>query len=300
MQQTLFDDSAIPRQPLDKIINVASVPQRSPFRYPGGKTWLVPHLRRWLRSTPQRPSVFVEPFAGGGICSLTVAAEGLADHIVMVELDDDVAAVWETIISGDGNALAERIASFDLTLENVQEELATTPSSTLDRAFRTILRNRVNRGGILAPGVGMIKVGENGKGIRSRWYPETLKKRIEDILTYRDRITFVHGNGLTEMSSWIDQAHVTFFIDPPYTAGGKNAGSRLYTHNELNHDDLFRLASQCMGNFLMTYDNAQDVKDLAKKYMLDTEPIAMKSTHHEAMTELLIGKILEWSRLNNS
>ena len=29
-------------------VNVASVPQRSPFRYPGGKTWLVPYVRSWL------------------------------------------------------------------------------------------------------------------------------------------------------------------------------------------------------------------------------------------------------------
>ena len=26
----------------DRAVNVASVPQRSPLRYPGGKTWLVP------------------------------------------------------------------------------------------------------------------------------------------------------------------------------------------------------------------------------------------------------------------
>lgn len=32
----------------DKPVNVASVPQRSPFRYPGGKTWLVPYVRDWL------------------------------------------------------------------------------------------------------------------------------------------------------------------------------------------------------------------------------------------------------------
>jgi DNA adenine methylase len=30
----------------NKIVNVASVPQRSPFRYPGGKTWLVPIVRQ--------------------------------------------------------------------------------------------------------------------------------------------------------------------------------------------------------------------------------------------------------------
>ena len=28
--------------PMDHVVNVASVQQRSPFRYPGGKTWLVP------------------------------------------------------------------------------------------------------------------------------------------------------------------------------------------------------------------------------------------------------------------
>ncbi len=28
------------------IVNVASVLQRSLFRYPGGKTWIIPRLRR--------------------------------------------------------------------------------------------------------------------------------------------------------------------------------------------------------------------------------------------------------------
>jgi DNA adenine methylase len=37
-----------------KIVNVASVPQRSPFRYPGGKTWLVPRVRRWLLDLHRR------------------------------------------------------------------------------------------------------------------------------------------------------------------------------------------------------------------------------------------------------
>ncbi|MDP8791430.1 DNA adenine methylase, partial [Serratia marcescens] len=45
--------------------NVAQVRQLSPFRYPGGKTWLVPEVRKWLMASKVTPSVFVEPFAGG-------------------------------------------------------------------------------------------------------------------------------------------------------------------------------------------------------------------------------------------
>jgi DNA adenine methylase len=84
------------------IVNVASVPQRSPFRYPGGKTWLVPKIRVWLSTKIVKPSLFIEPFAGGGIISLTVAAEHLAKQVIMVELDELVSGVWETIIEDHG------------------------------------------------------------------------------------------------------------------------------------------------------------------------------------------------------
>src|SRR6266852_8769865 len=101
-------------------VNVASVPQRSPFRYPGGKTWLVPLFRRWMMSLPSQPAVLVEPFAGGGIISLTAAFEQLADRVVMVELDEQIAAVWQTILGGDAAWLAKRILSFDLTPESAK------------------------------------------------------------------------------------------------------------------------------------------------------------------------------------
>src|SRR5882762_10099188 len=101
-----------------KPVNVASVPQRSPFRYPGGKTWLVPLFRRWVMSLPSPPAVLVEPFAGGGIISLTAAFERLAARVVMVELDQQIASVWKTILGGDAEWLAKRIVSFDLTVES--------------------------------------------------------------------------------------------------------------------------------------------------------------------------------------
>lgn len=282
--------------PRDQAINIATVPHRSPFRYPGGKTWLVPYIRAWLFAKPEPPDMLIEPFAGGGIVGLTVAAERLAKCVLLVELDDAVAAVWHTIITGEADWLMAKIASFEVRPETVRDVLAETSRTGAEKAFQTILRNRVNRGGILAPGAGLVKSGENGKGLTSRWYPETLRKRILAIVAMRDRLSFLHGDGIQVMKQNARCENTVYFIDPPYTAGGKNAGSRLYTHWQLDHEQLFRVSSTLAGDFLMTYEDADEVRDLAAKYGFDTEVIAMKTTHHAHLTELLIGPDLSWVR----
>ena len=58
-----------------------------------------------------------------------------------------------------------------------------------------------------------------------------------------------------------------------------------------------RLSSVCeqlRGDFLLTYDNADEVLALAHRHGFDAKPIAMKNTHHAEMTELLIGRDLGW------
>lgn len=292
VQYSLFDDSQ-----REAIVNVASVPQRSPFRYPGGKTWLIPRVRQWLRSRPQRPTELIEPFAGGGIVSLTAAFECLTERVRMVELDPQVAAVWQTILGREAAWLADTIADFDLTPETAVAALSDPCEEPRCVAFRTILKNRINRGGILAPGAGIIKYGENGKGLLSRWYPETLKRRILEIAAIRDRITFEQGDGIAALCANTNRTDAVYFIDPPYTASKtKSAGSRLYLHSVLDHERLFRMTATLAGDFLMTYDNAPGVRDLAERHGFDTLPIPMKNTHHAEMTELLVGRDLEWAR----
>lgn len=240
--------------------------------------------------------MFVEPFAGGGIVGLTVAFEELAAHVTLVERDADVTAVWHTMLSDSASAFAQAITAFDLTTETVNAALALPPSTLTHLAFQTILRNRVNRGGILAPGVGRIKHGENGRGLRSRWYPETLARRIRAIAAIRERMAFVEGDGMAIMHTYVPHRNAVFFIDPPYTAAGKRAGSRLYRHSDLDHEGLFALAATLTGDFLITYDDTQEVHTLACHHGFDVQAVAMKNTHHAAMTELLIGHDLAWIR----
>jgi DNA adenine methylase len=290
-QQTLFGDDQ-----LAKVVNVASVPQRSPFRYPGGKTWLIPLIRKWLWNKKNRPIELIEPFAGGGIVGLTVAAENLATHVTLVELDDEIGAVWRTVLGPEAKWLAEKILSFKLSREILDNELARTPKSVREKAFQTILKNRTFHGGILAPGSRPLKNGENGKGVLSRWYPNTLARRILNIRAIHNRISFIEGDGMDFISRSAKRSGVAFFIDPPYTASGKRAGTRLYKHFDLDHPKLFQLVSKVSGDFLMTYDDAPGVLDLAHQHRFDTQLVAMKNTHHARMSELLIGRDLQWAR----
>jgi DNA adenine methylase len=271
------------------IVNVASVPQRSPFRYPGGKTWLIPTIRKWLRQD-KITKFLIEPFAGGGIVSLTAAFENLADRITMVELDEEIAAVWKVLLSDKNKWLADKIFSFDLTYENVQVELDKPFKSLQDKAFCTILKNRIFHGGILAKGSGMIKNGENGKGISSRWYPKTLHDRIRAIAYIRNKIEFQQGDAFEVIEKNLNNKDAFFFIDPPYTVAGK----RLYTYFMIDHERLFRLVAQIKGKFMLTYDDTDEIRRLAIKNDLNFRTIPMKTTLHFEKNELIISDNFHW------
>ena len=58
--------------------------------------------------------------------------------------------------------------------------------------------------------------------------------------------------------------------------------------------ELLGLAASVKGDALLTYDIAAEVAGLAVEFHFQTQAIAMKNTHHEKMTELLIGKDLQW------
>lgn len=273
--------------------NVSAVKQLSPFRYPGGKTWLVPEVRRWLQATKRTPSTFVEPFAGGAMAGLTAAAEGLAEHVFLGELDTDVAAVWKTIFNGkpaDVEWLKNQILDFEVNLENVRKILDGKPRADKAIAFRTIVRNRMQRGGIMAAGAGLVKAGEAGRGLHSRWYPVTLGTRIDALHAIKNRVTFEQVDAFEAVKRYAKDADAFFFVDPPYTAGGKNAGKRLYTHCEIDHEGLFALMASVKGSVMLTYDDAPEVRALAEKYGFRVEPIPMKNTHHALIRELLILK----------
>lgn len=267
--------------------NVASVPQRSPLRYPGGKTWLVPHIRAWLSS--EKPSSFIlEPFGGGAIVSLTAVIEGLAEKAAIVEKDADLAAFWRAALERTEELIA-RIERFRPSRAAVQRLAEHKPDDVVDHGFRTLVLNRTRRGGVLAAGASLSRSGENGNGIASRWYPQTLQKRLRAIAACAHRIAFYEGDGVRAMEMVARHCGPRLFVDPPYTAvGGKKAGSRLYTHSEVDHARIFEVLADTRAPFLMTYDCSSEVVALIEKHKFHAVTVEMKNGHHVRQPELVI------------
>jgi DNA adenine methylase len=279
--------------------NVSSVPNRSPFRFPGGKTWLIPQVRRWFEARGGSKKTLVEPFAGGATVALTGVFEKRVGRALLVDRDPAVRDVWWAIFGQSGRTLAEQIASFEVTQANLESTLRTKGENLRERAFRTILRNRVNRNGILSVTAGRLKRGESGRGLSSRWYPETLANRVRGITERKDRFALPRRSGgwrplkdgvrfMQKMRR--DDSHI-FFIDPPY----RDVGKRLYRFSNVQPATVFECAAGLSGDFLMTYRNTDEVCTLARQHDFDVRCIKMQNGHNSTKTELLIGRDLSWT-----
>jgi DNA adenine methylase len=267
-------------------------PFLSPFRYPGGKSWFLKIVRKWIKNQPRVPALLVEPFAGGASVSLAAVHEDLVDQAAFAERDRDVAATWQTVLNGQAKWLSKEICAFRLSRKKVYEVLARAPHTRRGRAFQCLVRNRTARGGVMTRSAGLIREGEDGKGLRSRWYPKTLAQRIATISSLKSKLKFTQGDGFKLIRKYLHRKTAVFFVDPPYT----KAACRLYRHWDIDHEELFKLLSRAQGDVLMTYDDTPEIRTLATNYGFQFKRISMRTTHHEKKRELIISRNFAWQK----
>lgn len=262
--------------------NVRPVTMRflSPFRYPGGKSWLIPEVKRWVGDS--KPN-FVEPFCGGASVSLELVKSDLVLSAVIADKDKRVISVFSSALYWP-DQLCSEISKFKPTLENVKRVLRGRPSSRSRLAFRALVANRFSCGGIMAPGAGLIGRGERGRGLASRWYPETLCARIREIRGMRDSLMAVCADFSTTLFFYGSMAGAHWFIDPPY----RTAGRRLYMHHKVSIGQLFRDTHLIAGRIMMTLEDTSEALRLAREHKFGVREIKMKSNHHATKTELIL------------
>ncbi|MCY4506648.1 MAG: hypothetical protein OXG35_06770 [Acidobacteria bacterium] len=242
------------------------VPNPSPLRYPGGKTWLIPHARAWLGSPP-RTRTLVEPFAGGATISLLALAENLADRAVLAEIDPGIAHFWRTLLSRP-RTLAEAVRNIGTNVPEPPDSAAQHDAG-IARAVQTLTENRTRFNGILNSRAGRTKDSE-------RLYPQTIARRILSAGELAHRIQLLEGDGLALLEAAGHDPGARVFIDPPYGAPKtQSSGSRLYRRHDVQPPQVFQALSRSDGDFLMTYADDEEIADLVREHGFHAETVPL-------------------------
>jgi DNA adenine methylase len=234
----------------------------SPLRYPGGKRRLLPYIARAIAALPYKPSLLVEPFAGGSSVSVGLLEHGFVQRIGIADADPLVASFWQSVFHPKLAArLAEMTAEVPLTLAYWHCMRAAKPRTVLGRAFQCLYLNRTSFSGILNRTAGPIG-GQAQSGpytVGARFPRERLAKRIMALSLLAPQVSYVRcQDWRTTLASPLDGTslvqlgRVFYYLDPPFW----NKADKLYRHyfNEAEHQALALAISSLQGNWVLSYD----------------------------------------------
>jgi DNA adenine methylase len=242
----------------------------SPLRYPGSKRRLAKYIQQTLELNGLHPSLYVEPFVGGGSVALQLLHDNIIDKVVLMDIDPWVTSFWETVFF-DTDWLIEKILTTEITLALWQEIKASVPVTKRDQAWACFFLNRTSFSGILEKKVGPIG-GKEQKSIYKidcRFSRDHLVDRVKQVAAYKDKIhaiwciTWIDGIKKLrkeQQENKLPSNNLFFYFDPPFFEQAES----LYRYYFLLEDHI------CLRDFLLTleekwllsYDSADQVFSL--------------------------------------
>jgi DNA adenine methylase len=252
-------------QPLLPRSPKGSVRLLSPLRYPGAKRQLIPLFDELLRY--QAVSTFIEPFAGGASVSLHVAANGLADRVVLGEADPLVYHFWQTACF-ETDWLINQVETVEVSLETWDRFRASDDESSRAQALACLFLNRTSFSGILHRRAGPIggRAQRSAYGLGCRFPREELVRRLRLVgrLAGSGRIAAVY---LADYEATVAKALAEYgsegsfiYLDPPFFA----KAATLYRRSFLleDHHRLARYLTDLNEPWVLSYDDHLEIRNL--------------------------------------
>jgi len=241
----------------------------SPFRYPGGKSFLTGYLASVAQRLPgNKDAHYLEPYCGGAGAALGLLAQNAVTKVHINDGDIRVYSAWRAILNENERFIRELDAR-PVTIDTWHDcrEIVATPSDeySFELGFATFFINRTSRAGIILGSGPIGGYAQSGNWrIDARYYRDTIRKRLKWVGANAQNIELSNEDGivfLKRKSEELFSVPTLYLIDPPYV----KAGGRLYLNamTELKHRELakFLKAGHCK-NWVLTYDDHPLVREL--------------------------------------
>ena len=242
----------------------------SPLRYPGSKRRLAAYVCQALELNSLQPSLYVEPFFGGGSVGIYLLQNEMAEKVIIMDLDPWVASFWHSVFF-DTKWLVDRVMKTEITLDLWRQLKKSKPKSRREKAWACLYLNRTSFSGILEKKAGPLG-GKDQKSeykIDCRFPREVIAKRIEEIGKFRGKIHAVwncswkDGIGkikLEQRKKNLPKKNVFYYLDPPFFEKAENL--YRYYFDKKDHEQLRDNLLQLQDKWLLSYDFSREVDRL--------------------------------------
>lgn len=224
----------------------------TPLRYPGGKAKALKVILPFIPPFAE----FREPFVGGG--SVFIALKQLYSErkYWINDLNTDLWHFWLN--------LRDNLDLFITEVQKVKDSgqdgkllykqlVAHTPESSIDRAVRFFVLNRITFSGTTESG------GYSQSAFEERFTQSSINRLLETaiVLANTTVTNFDYEDVVVK-----DGKDVFIFLDPPYLSATK---SRLYGkngsfHTAFNHERFAEVMKKTKHRWMITYDDCKEIR----------------------------------------
>ena len=248
--------------------------QRSPLRYPGGKSRAVATIKAMI---PSGTIELASPFFGGGSVEIACAAAGIQVH--GSDAFKPLVDFWKQV-EINAESIAFQAAKY-LPLE--REEFY-----RLQREFGTI-KNKTSRAAVFFVLNRASFSGTTLSGGMSPGHPRFTKSAIERLRAFR------FHNLSVKCADWEDALEEhrdkLLYLDPPYAIQHENLyGSKGDLHNGFDHEELARQLRQRDG-WILSYNDTPYVRMLYNGYDIQTPKWRYGMSKNKTSREILISNL---------
>lgn len=234
---------------------------------------------------------YLEPYAGGAGVALDLLFNGYCKNIHINDFDVAIYNFWKSITE-DTEGFLKKVVDTDVTIEEwfKQKEVLANPEihSTLEHGFSTFFLNRTNRSGILKGGVIGGKTQSGEYKLDARFNKVDLVKRIEMIGQFAKHIN-VYNKDAVELLNEVDSLlppDSLIYLDPPYYVKGQGLYRNFYMHED--HVQIRKALDSVKTNWIVSYDNCQEIKDIYTGYAQDDYVLNYSAYHKMKGSEVMI------------
>lgn len=216
-----------------------------------------------MRLNYESPPVYVEPYAGGASLALSLLFGGLVSRVFLNDLDPAIYAFWRSVLDQPTQfiSLIQRTPVSTAEWRRQKQTYQVRDlSKPLQLGFATFYLNRTSHSGILNGGVIGGRKQQGTWKIDARFNKPELVRRIERLVSFRDRIHVSGLDALSVLAIHRRRVRPLVYLDPPYFGAGRDLYMNAYRPGD--HASVRDAVIALNVPWVVSYDDVPEIRTL--------------------------------------